>query len=108
MGVYGRRVRLTVDAAWHRHERLRVTPHTVLADVQSLELFAGGHAQPDCLLDDPEEAVAEGEDSRERDHDRDRLRAKLVEAPRVEEAALAHAVELRQRRDGEQAAAERA
>src|SRR5216684_601541 len=106
--VDGGCIRLPVDAAWHGHERLRVAPHTVLADVEAFHFLARRDAQADGLLDDPEQAVAEHENGDERCRDSDRLRPKLVEIARVEQAALADAVELRQRRHGEQAAAERA
>src|SRR5438270_11548095 len=108
MRVDRRRVGLAVNAARDRHERLRVTPHAVLADVEPLDLVAGADAQADGLVDDPEQAVAEREHGDERRGDGRRLRAQLVQAPGVEEAALPDAVELGQRRDREEAAAESA
>src|SRR5437867_3718475 len=92
--------------AGHRHERLGVAPHPVLADVKTLHLVGGAGAQTDSLLDGPEQPVAQGEDSRERNRDGDRLGAELVEAPGVEQPALADSVELGQRGDGEQARSE--
>src|ERR1700738_4786905 len=83
-------VRLPVHASWNRHEGLRVAPHSVLADVQTFHLLACRDTQADRLLDDPEDPVAEHEHRRERGAERDRLRPELVEAARVEEAALAH------------------
>src|SRR6267143_792681 len=97
-----------VDATWNRHERLRVSPHAVLADVETFHLLARRHAEADRLLDDPEERIAEDEDGREGNPDRDRLCSQLAEAAGIEETALAYAVELGQRRHSEQAAAERA
>ena len=84
-----------VDAAGHRHERFRVSPHAVLADVEALHLFRRRDPQADRLLDGPEESVAEDEHRGEAGRDRDRLRAQLMEAAGVEQATLADAVELR-------------
>src|ERR1043165_2000639 len=106
--VHSRRVRLPVDPARHRHETLRITPHAVLADVEPFQLLAGRDAKSDGLLDDPEQAIAQDEDARESDHDRDRLRAELVEASRVEQATLANAVDPGEGGHREQATAERA
>src|SRR5450759_2005280 len=89
-----RRVSGTVDAAGYRHERFGVAPHAVLADVEPVHLFASRDAQADGLLDDPEERVAEDEHRHERSRNGNRLRAELVEAAGVEEAALTDAVEL--------------
>src|SRR5229473_3732018 len=97
-----------VHAAWDGHERLRVSPHAVLADVEPFHLLSRRNAQADGLLDDPEESIAEHEYCCERCHHRDRLRPELVEIARVEQAALTDTVELRQCRHSEQAAAERA
>src|SRR5438477_2953337 len=102
-----RSVSRAVDAARHRHERLGVTPHAVLADVQTLHLLPCRDAQTDCLLDDPEKPVAENEDGDEGGPHRDGLRTELVKAARVEKSALADAVELRQRGSCEETAAER-
>src|SRR6266478_2143194 len=96
-----------IDTTWNRHERFRVSPHAVLADVETFHLLARRDAEADRLLDDPEERVAEHEHGREGDRDRDRLRSKLAEAPCIEETALTYAVELGERRHCEQAAAER-
>src|ERR1700682_5805163 len=108
MRIDGGRVRRAIDPARHGHERLWVTPHAVLADVQTFHLLAGGDAQADGFLDDPEEPVAEHKHSHEGSRDRDRLGSELVKAAGVEEATLADAVELGQRRGREQTAAERA
>src|SRR5713226_10569325 len=106
--VDGGCIRLPVDAAWHGHERLRVAPHTVLADVEAFHFLARRDAQADGLLDDPEQAVAEHENGDEGGRHGDRLRPELVEIARVEQAALSDTIELGQRGYGEQAAAERA
>src|SRR5437588_12076417 len=87
------RVRWSVDAARHWHERLGVTPHAVLTDVETLHLLAGRNPQADGLLDDPEQSVAEDEDGDERSADGDRLRSQLVKAARVKQAPLTDAVE---------------
>src|SRR6266567_2232391 len=112
---FGRSVRVDrrcigrpVNAPWHRHERFGVAPHAVFADVQAFHLLARRDAEADGLLDDPEEPVAEDEHGQERCRHGDRLGTKLVQAAGVEEATLADAVELGERRDGEQAAAESA
>src|SRR5947208_16937631 len=97
MRVDGGRIRLAVDTARHGHERFGVSPHAVLADVEALHLLTHADAQANGLLDDPEKPVAEHEHSYERRDDGNNLDAKLVEAPGVEKAALADAVELRQR-----------
>src|SRR6266478_8724750 len=95
-----------IDTTWNRHERFRVSPHAVLADVETFHLLARRDAEADRLLDDPEEREAEHEHGREGNRHRDCLCSELAEATRVEETALAYAVELGQRRHSEQAAAE--
>src|ERR1700681_4970686 len=92
MRVYGGHVSGAVDPARDRHERFRVAPHAVLADVEPVHLFTRRNAQADGLLDDPEQRVAEDKDRHERGGDSNRLSTKLVKAAGVEEAALTDAV----------------
>ena len=64
--------------------------------------------RPYVFLISPERGVAGDEDAGEHDDDAERLVAELAERARVDEAALADGVELRQRRQREEAARERA
>src|SRR5260370_8512384 len=108
VGVDRGRISRRVDAAWDWYKGLGVSPHAVRADVERFHLLPRRYAEADSLLDDPEEPIAEHEHRCERCDHRDRLRPELVEIARVEQAALPDAVELRQPRYGEKAAAERA
>src|ERR1700674_1221198 len=106
MRVNSRCISRTVNASGHRHERFRVAPHAVLADVEPFHLFTSGDTQADSLLDNPEQAIAEHKHCDERGSDGYRLGPQLVEAAGVEKTTRADAIELGQRGRREEATAQ--
>src|SRR3954452_15901815 len=89
-----------------RDELLRVSVHAVLGDVEPGVLFVRRHAETDGLLDRPEHDVGDHEHRDECNGDSECLNAQLVEAAAVPEPRIAHAVQLREPRGGEDPAAQ--
>src|SRR5258708_5829683 len=99
---------MDVSTTWHRHELFGISPHAVLADVKTVDLVAVAGAQAPGVFDGKEDGEAEDEHGGEADAHRQRLGAELVEAVRVDQAALADVVELGEDGIAEQAARQRA